>query len=186
MSKLSNIKAIVDLETGGFSKTKNAVCEVGIIFIDENNIEIEKYGTLIKPYFRPSEEGVEDELCSYKEDAMKVNGIKISDLEKNGQDIIDVVNDIKILCKEFECNTMIAHNSSFDESFLNVLFDRFGNGFRFKFVECTQKLAKGKLKLPSYSLANLCSYFGIINKNQHRSLGDCQATLELLIELESL
>lgn len=182
----SLVRAIIDIETGGFSKTKNAVCEVGIIFIDENNSEIERYGTLISPYFRPSEEGVEDELCSYKEDAMKVNGIKLSDIKKKGKNVLDVVSDIKDLCEQFECNTMIAHNSSFDESFLNVLFDRFGNGFRFKFIECTQKLAKQKLKVESYSLTNLSAYFGIKNKDMHRSLGDCQATLELLIELESL
>lgn len=30
------MKAIIDIETGGFSITKNGVCEIGMLVIDDN------------------------------------------------------------------------------------------------------------------------------------------------------
>jgi len=39
------------------------------------------------------------------------------------------------------------------------------------------------LNLESYSLDALCQHYGIDNKDAHRALGDCFATLELLKKL---
>lgn len=184
---MKNIRAVIDLETSGFSRTKNAVMEIGLLLFDENYEVVGTFQTYIKPYLRPQEEGKEEELVSYKEDALKVNGLSVELIEKKGFDVEEVVNDlIHIFKDDFEVSEIFAHNSKFDEGFLNVLFDRFGHGFRFPCkISCTQSLAKEKLKVDSYSLENLCEYFGIVNKNAHSSIGDCEATLELLKELEN-
>ncbi len=68
--------AFIDIETGGFSIEKNGVCEIFTVVIPETpdmtNID---YHCLIKPYKRPNS----DELVSYKNDAMAVNGIKVEE-----------------------------------------------------------------------------------------------------------
>ena len=41
------------------------------------------------------------------------------------------------------------------------------------------KIAKQKLKLPSYKLESLCAHFGIVITEQHTAKGDVMATIEL-------
>jgi len=75
------MKAVIDIETGGFSKEKNGICEIGIIAVDENNIETGSLNVLINPYTRPLEFQEEpNQLVSYKDDAMAVHGITLDEL----------------------------------------------------------------------------------------------------------
>ena len=64
-------KIIFDIESGGFNKDKNALCELGAIVVNADNEIIDKIQYYVKPYRREMSE----ELVSYKPDAMVVNGI---------------------------------------------------------------------------------------------------------------
>lgn len=185
---MEKLRAIIDIETGGFSKTKNGVMEVGLLIFDEHYNILASYQSYIKPYLRPQEEGEEEQLVSYKEDALKVNGLSIELIEEKGLFVEEVLSDLITIFDDYNISQVFAHNSKFDESFLNVLFDRFEGGYRFPSgdLDCTCQLAKKKLNVKSYSLSNLCEYFGIINNNAHSSIGDCEATLKLLKELEDV
>ena len=68
---------------------------------------------------------------------------------------------------------------------LTYLLDRFvGKNLNHIKQSCTLELSKSKLKLPSYSLEELCKHFGIINENPHRAMGDVKATFELYKKLK--
>jgi DNA polymerase III epsilon subunit-like protein len=77
---------------------------------------------------------------------------------------------------------LLAHNAVFDK---RMLFNSTNGDIRLInswLFGCTiQCLLKPNLKLPSNSLANLASHFGVINSNQHRAMADI-ITLEQIIK----
>ncbi len=183
---LSNPKTIImiafiDIETGGFSKEKNGLCEIALIATDEKLNIIGTFATLIKPYKRHQS----DELVSYKDDAMAVNKITIEDLEEYGIDIFEAMCHASAFIDRHQIDTFIGHNSkAFDIPWFSFLFAKFStNNLEGKNQEDTMLIAKSKLNLPSYSLPNLLVYFDIENKNPHRAVGDAEATLELYKKL---
>ncbi|HAT81019.1 MAG TPA: hypothetical protein DCS17_06410 [Flavobacterium sp.] len=178
------MRAVIDIETGGFSITKNGVCEIAAIVIDENYNEISSFHRYIKPYLRPDS----DELVSYKDDAMAVNGIKMSDIE-NGEEVEIVVLDLNNFLIENKVNTIVGHNSNlFDIPRILYLFKRFIYVDAVlpveKYID-TIELAKKKINLKNYNLPFLCEYFKIDNSNKHTATGDCESTIELLKKLET-
>lgn len=75
--------------------------------------------------------------------------------------------------------TFIAHNVSFDYSFIQEEFRRLGYYYHRKTL-CTVKLARRFLPgHTSYSLGKLCSDLDISIQNRHRAAGDAMATVKL-------
>lgn len=178
------MKAFLDLETGGFSITKNGVCEIAMIITDNRLNVLHEFHTLIKPYRREDSA----ELVSYKPDAMAVNGISINDLCNKGREVSHVTREIKELIHNWNVVTLIGHNSiAFDVPRLEYLLNRFQSRTINKMLHIdTLSLAKNRYKLDSYSLENLCSYFGIVNEKAHSALSDARATLELYKKLSGI
>lgn len=177
------MKAVIDIETGGFSITKNAICEIGILIVNDALQVVEENSWIIKPYTREDSE----ELCSYKEDAMAVNGIPMEEIE-NGIEARIVSLELKKLFRKHNVKALIGHNAIiFDVPRLQYLVNRFlGQSILMYEVEDTLRLSKLNLNLPCNKLGSVCDHFGISNKDSHRTLGDCYATLEVykkLIEL---
>lgn len=173
--------AFLDIETGGFSITKNGVCEIALIVVDEQLNPIDTFHTLIKPYQREDS----DELVSYKDDAMAVNGLSVERLVNEGKDVKQVVFDIvDFFCKN-KVKTIVGHNSNaFDLPRVNYLLKRFSNAsLVIANTQDTMVIAKQKLNLSSYSLENLCAHFSIINEKQHSAKSDVLATIKLYKKL---
>lgn len=177
-------KAVIDIETGGYSKEKNGLCEIGIIAIDEHHNEIDSLSILIKPYERErSIQEFEGELVSYKDQAMNVNGLTVDQLIKDGVEPEEACQQIEyFLMKNGSIRDFIGHNiDKFDSPWLNYFFGRFLQPLPIMFdeTEDTMKIAKEQLSLDSYSLESLCNHFDIVNEESHRAVGDCRATLEI-------
>lgn len=172
--------AVIDVETGGFSKEKNGLCEVGIIFLDSNFKKVETFQSTIKPYTRP--DGIEP--VSYKEDAMSVHGITMSELNRSPE-ATEVAETIERLLMEHGVTTIIAHNAvTMDKAWIEYFLERFGNGFKFKETICTLEIArKASLPIPDNRLSTLLEYFRIPIENAHRALDDAEATLSLFMKL---
>lgn len=175
-------RAIIDIETGGFSITKNGVCEIGVLIINEYYEELTHHYWLIKPYTRPDS----DELVSYKEDAMAVNGISMEEIE-NGFDVATACFNLFSNLQKFQVKTLIGHNIRlFDFPRIQYISQRFINydlSVDYDILDTLEESKKQCLNLESYSLESLCKHFTITNNDSHRSLGDCYATLELLKKL---
>lgn len=178
------MKAFFDLETGGFSVTKNGVCEIAMIITDQQLNPVHEFHTLIKPYYREGSA----ELVSYKPEAMAVNGISVNDLHDKGREVSHVTQEITELIHNWKIMTLIGHNSiAFDVPRLEYLLNRFQNRTIKKMFHIdTMELAKNRYKLNSYSLENLCNHFGIVNEKAHSALGDVKATLELYKKLSRI
>ena len=180
------MKAFLDIETGGFSITKNGICEIALIVVDEQFTVVDTFHSLIKPYTRLDENGnPSEELVSYKDDAMTINGLTIERLIEEGLEVEEVVNKlIDFICLN-KVKTIIGHNSNaFDIPRVDYLLKRFSNGsFNGPNIEDTMIMAKKKLNLPSYKLESLCAHFGIEIVDQHTAKGDVMATIELYRKL---
>lgn len=173
--------AIIDIETGGFSKEKNAICEIGLIIIGPYFAELARYEAIIKPYKRIGS----DELASYKFDAMQVNNILMKDIEA-GKELKVVLHELIDILEQFDARIFVGHNASnFDFKWIDYLIENHSDK-PFDFTECldTMKMAKMLLpSLPSHSLKSVCSHFGVVNNNAHRAIGDVEATLGILKHL---
>lgn len=184
------MKAFIDIETGGFSVSKNGTCEIAMVITDQDCNPVTEFQRYIKPYRREDS----DELVSYKEDAMTINGLSVDFLHSNGDYVSQVVRGFLDKIEQFSELTVIGHNSTlFDVPRLNHLIHRFyniptGNYKTLKMYqqEDTMMMAKKRLNLKSYSLENLCSYFGIINQRAHSALSDVYATIELYKKLKRI
>lgn len=173
--------AFLDIETGGFSKTKNGVCEIAVIAVDNDLNITDTYHVFIKPYYRENS----TELVSYKKDAMKVNGLLVEFLEKEGTYIRHAMQDLVAFLTKNNIITLIGHNSkAFDVPRVEYLLSRFANAsVRNLNQKDTMLMAKRRLNLKSCKLGDLCKHFGIINKQEHSALEDTKATIELYKKL---
>ncbi len=172
--------AIIDIETGGFSKEKNGICEIAVLIVNSSlNVE-EEFTTLIKPYKREPQFIGEDgnEFVSYKESAMQVNGIDLDEMEEKGLEAEEVGVAILNILKNWDIDTIVGHNvKSFDKRWVEYFMSRFGDGFTFDFLIDTLILARDKFGKGGNSLPELAEKFGVVNQDEHRALGDCYATL---------
>lgn len=164
--------AFLDIETSGWSKEKNALCEIGLIITDGTEI-ITEYSTCIKPYLRP-----DGELVSYKDDAMVIHGITMQEIE-NGLTIEAALHTVKTLLFAHGVNTVAGHGiKSFDLSWLNYLMMRFSD-FDFMGYNVIDTLSIARERNNgSCKLEDLCTEYGIPSGN-HRALADAKASFEL-------
>lgn len=177
-------KMIFDLETGGYNKEKNALCELGAIVVNSDNEIIDTLQFYVKPYCREAS----SELCSYKPDAMGVNGITEQQITE-GKLIELVLLKFCELIVRYNVQTIIGHNSDFfDVKWMSYLLGRF-TPFQQRFDQIrkvdTMRLAQAKNSVQpvDYKLGTLCAYFGIEIVDAHTAIGDCMATLELYKKL---
>ena len=176
--------AVIDIETGGFSKTKNAICEVACIIVNDKLEEVEGYVAVIAPYARRAEIAEEEgQLCSYKPDAMAIHGILMEEIE-NGRPAEEVGKTLFDMLTKHGVTHIIGHNvKSFDKPWIEEFLDRFGGGFKFENSICTMIESKNKLPIGTHTITDCLNYFGISNENEHRAFGDARATLKLWLEL---
>lgn len=166
----------MDIETGGFSKEKNALCSVGALIVDQNLTVVDELYLLVGPHSRRGE----NEPASYKPDAMVVNGLTEEQLRKDGVSVGVVMGMLEGLFRKYEILAFIGHNAKmFDIPWLTEYMLRFGNGYKFNYVIDTLEMSRKRWTLPNYDLSRICQHLGIQNDNAHNALSDCRATLEL-------
>ncbi len=175
-------KAVIDVENGGFQLHAGMV-EIGFIVVDENLKELARYSSIIERYFQ-----IDSELpMIYTDISIDIHGITAKDQAKHGKPPREVVKEIEDVFQMYKIQEFIGHNiKRFDYPKLTIFFDRFSTydpKYRFPYLIDTIEIAKGTFNFDSYSLTNLCNEFDIEHFDKHRALGDCDATLKLLIEM---
>lgn len=171
--------AVIDIETGGFSKTKNAICEIAILVFNRDFELVREFQTLIAPYPRNAEVAEEvGQLVSYKDDAMAIHGIPMDDILK-APTAMEVAEEISDILDSNGVVQFIGHNiKKFDKPWVENFMRRFGHpSFTMDCID-TMELSKSKGNAKN-GLEDLCTQYGIENHKAHRALGDCFATIEL-------
>lgn len=163
---MSQLYAIVDIETTGSHASANGITEIAICIHDGQDV-IHRYETLINPH------------REIPEFIQALTGID-NDMVRNAPSFDDVAAEIFDLLSG---KIFVAHNVNFDYSF--VRYHLASAGFDLQCNKlCTVRLGRKILPgMRSYSLGKLCHQLGITNQGRHRAGGDAAATAQLFTML---
>lgn len=154
--------AIIDIETTGGTARYERITEIAIVLHDGERV-VDTFTTLLNPersipWNITQLTGITDEMVAHAPKFFEV---------------------AKQIVQMTEGAIFVAHNVSFDYSFVREEFARLGYPFSRKQL-CTVRLSRQVFPgLPSYSLSNLKRHFGIFSEKSHRALDDTLATVEL-------
>ncbi|MBN2729276.1 MAG: GIY-YIG nuclease family protein [Bacteroidales bacterium] len=150
---------IVDIETTGGNAKSGKIIEIAAYLLENNEI-IDEFVSLINPErnippFISNMTGITSEML---EDAPKFYEIA------------------KCLVEITEDAVFVAHNVSFDYSFIAAEFARLGYHWQKEKICTVQQSRKIFPGFPSYSLGKLCESLKIPLEDRHRAAGDARAT----------
>ena len=154
---------VFDIETTGLDSTFDEIIEIGAIKVCNNRI-IEEFNSLIKP---------NKEIDEY---ITELTGIT-NDMLCEAPQIQEVLPKfMKFIGNSF----LVGHNVNFD---INFVYDNlYRNGFdvlKNDFID-TMRIGRNLLpELKHHRLIDLAEHFNIDSSNNHRSLRDCEITLNI-------
>ena len=154
--------AIVDIETTGSYAAANGITEISIHVFDGEKVT-EKFETLINPgqpipNYITAMTGISDKMVA-----------EAPAFEEVAEKIHSILHD----------KIFIAHNVSFDYSFVKGHLRKCGFDLNTKKL-CTVRLSRKIFSgFPSYSLGKLCQSLNIIINDRHRAGGDTEATVKI-------
>ncbi len=154
---------IVDVETTGGSPFFSRVIEIGLLRVERGEV-VEKFKSLVNPgqeipEFITGMTGISQKMVK-----------KAPYFEQLAEDLLPL----------FEGSIFVAHNSSFDYSFLRAEFGR--AGFKFSMdTLCTVRLSR--VLYPKYKRHNLSALIDRFNfkcKHRHRAFDDAKVLWDFL------
>jgi len=160
---------VFDIETTGFSAGYHKITEIGAVKI-ENGVITEEFHQLIDPGVPVPRKiteitGITDELLA-------------------GQPSID---DVLPLFLEFceECS-LVAHNASFDMSFIKTNAAEQGLVCNFNIVDTLSLARRLFPRLENHKLNTVANHLSIEHSNHHRAMGDAKATAQIFLQCMEL
>lgn len=164
---------ILDIETSGFNKSTNAICQIAAIVVDENYNIIDTFDMYIKPYDRV-----------YTKKAFEVHGLSEEFLKENGFKLSFVLEQFSLFVIENNINHYVGHNIRlFDKPFLvkalAVQYVNFALLLDRASYYDTMEMSWFKNGVRKSSLKDLCVTYNIKYLGNHNALDDCNSTLEL-------
>jgi DNA polymerase III epsilon subunit-like protein len=181
---------VFDLESGGFFPNQHLLCQIGIIVLDPNLDEVERYASYVNPSYNSK--------LIITPEAQKVHGLTIDFLKKNGKDLREVMDDVSTLFKKYKRSyympTACGHNVGFDLYFLEAIFNLFLSPHKgtlqsalYQFINKvpidTMELARRKWtnnEVADFKLGTCAAHIGVENTKAHDAMGDIEVTAELL------
>jgi len=154
--------AIIDVETTGTSPANGKITEIAIYIYNGTSI-IDSFVSLVNPE------------CGIPWNITRLTGIT-NEMVESAPKFYEIAKKIV----EITANTtFVAHNASFDYSFVREEFKRLGYDYKRK-TACTVSLSRKLIPgLRSYSLGNICHDLNIPIEERHRASGDALATVKL-------
>lgn len=161
---------VFDIETTGLDSSYDEVIEIGAIKVKNNKI-VSKFNSLVKP---------KNEIDEY---ITELTGIT-NGMVKNAPTIEEILPDFMNYIGN---DILIGHNVNFD---INFIYD---NLYRNKFDVLindfidTMRISRKLLpELSHHRLIDLAKYFKIDSTNNHRSLKDCEITMNVYENLKEI
>lgn len=156
--------SVVDVETTGMHPQFNRIMDIGIVSVKNMQI-VETWETLIDP-----KQDVPFFITYYTK-------LRYKDVE--GKPTFDAM--LEEISTRLAQNVFVAHNVSFDYSFLANEFKRHDKEFNYPRL-CTVKLGRKLLpQLANAHLDALADHYNLKITQRHRALPDAYATAQILI-----
>lgn len=156
---------VLDLETTGKSPYQDLIIEIAAIKVCQG-VEVDRFYSLVNPHLQLPEFIVE------------LTGISQSAVD-NAPDLETVLPG---LIEFLRGSIPVAHNASFDLTFLQQAFSLHGYPWDFHNHICTLKFARRVLEqkdVPSYSLSDLSQHLNTEHKPIHRAIDDVLTTIDI-------
>ncbi|SCP95882.1 PolC-type DNA polymerase III [Anaerobium acetethylicum] len=161
---LDDSYVVFDIETTGFSPTSNRIIEIGAVRI-ENGVMTERYSAFVNP----------DVPIPFEIE--KLTGIN-DHMVMDAPMIDQVLPEFLDFCRD---SVMVAHNASFDMSFIEENARLLGIETDFTVIDT---VALARVLMPSlnkYKLDAVAKALGVSLENHHRAVDDAGATAEIFI-----
>lgn len=158
--------AIVDIETTGTYSAANGITEISIHVFDGTAV-VEKFESLVNPG---------QPIPNY---IQAMTGIT-NEMVAEAPSFSEIADEVYTILHD---KIFIAHNVSFDYSFIHGHLQAHGyelNNKKLCTVRLSRKIFPG---FPSYSLGKLCLSLGIKINGHHRAGGDTEATVKIFQRL---
>ena len=161
---------IFDIETTGLDSSYDEVIEIGAIKVKNNKI-VSKFNSLVKP---------KNEIDEYITELTGITNEMVKDAPTIEEILPDFMNYIGN-------DILIGHNVNFD---INFIYDNlYKNKFDVltnDFIDTMRISRKLLPELPHHRLIDLAKYFKIDSTNNHRSLKDCEITMNVYENLKEI
>lgn len=162
---LDDIYVVFDLETTGFSPTQNRIIEIGAVKVVDGKI-VDKFSTFVNP---------EVPIPFRIEELTGINDNMVLDAPVIEQALPDFMD----FCQDA---VMVAHNASFDMSFIEENCRRQRIEKEFTSVD-TVALARVLLpQLNRYKLDTVAKALHVSLENHHRAVDDAGCTAEIFVK----
>ncbi len=163
---LHNSYVVFDLETTGFSSIKNKIIEFGAVKVYNGEI-VDRFSSFVNPQI------------PIPFDIEKLTGITDEMVME-----ADTIDNVLPLFLEFaKGSVLVAHNASFDMSFIEENGRRQGIDIDFT---CVDTLGMSRALLPAlakHTLDAVAKALKVSLENHHRAVDDAQATSEIFIKM---
>ncbi len=167
--KLDETFVVFDIETTGFSPINNKIIEIGAVKVQGGEI-IDRYSTFVNPQVP-----IPFEI----EKLTSINDSMVMDFPT----IEQILPEFLEFCKD---TVLVAHNASFDMSFIIENSQRLGFSTDYTYVDT---MVISRVLLPTqnkHTLDALCKTFNITLGNHHRAVDDAEATAHIFLKFLSM
>ena len=157
---------VFDIETTGFSPVENRIIEIGAVKVSQGKI-VDRFSTFVNP-----EVPIPFEI----EKLTSITDEMVIDAEK----IETILPQFLAFC---EGCMLVAHNASFDMSFIMENCDRQGIAHDFTYIDTvgiSRVMLPGQAK---HTLDVVAKTLGVSLENHHRAVDDAEATAEIFVKL---
>lgn len=157
------VYAVVDIETTGSRKGGNAITEIAVVKVRNQEI-VSEWSSLVNP---------QKHIPAHITRLTGISNSMVADAP--------IFSEIaEQLTAQLQDSIFVAHNVGFDYGFIKAAYQSIGRSFRHP-KYCTVKNARKTFPgLKSYSLGKLTAHFDIDLNGAHRALNDAKATADLL------
>jgi DNA polymerase III subunit epsilon len=155
--------AIVDVETTGGHPVFHRVIEIGILRVEKGEV-VRTYKTLVNP-----EQPIPEWITN-------ITGLRDEDV-KDAPTFEEIKDEV---LEMFEDAVFVAHNASFDYSFLRGEFARFDTAFNLDSL-CTVRLSRTLFPgFRRHNLTEIIERFNFDCTNRHRAFDDAKVLWDFL------
>lgn len=173
----------VDIETTGFDPNTHEIVELAYILVRQKGSEGREFEVIEEREFKVKPDHIE----TAEPQALKINGYD------EGQWLFanSLAEVMKVFAEKSKGAVFIAHNVTFDYSFIERAFTKTGIKNEMFYAKLdTISIAYAKLhanpRIERFALKKLCEFFGIENTRAHSALSDTRALFEVYKKLMSL
>jgi DNA polymerase III subunit epsilon len=156
---LDRVAGCIDVETTGLSPYYDEIAELAIVLFSYDDFGIIE---VLDSY-----SGLREPGCDISEDAFQLHGLSKQDLFGKRLDFVRISEMVK------RADFLVAHNASFDRSFLKSLFP----GIENKLWHCSMSGIRWR---GSRSLQSLFNKHKVSEEQNHRALDDAMGLISLL------